>query len=268
MRDLSWLDLTLRIAIAAGAAGLLGLERELRGHPAGVRTHTLVAVGAALFTIAGAYGFGNLPHAASVDPARIAAQVASGVGFLGAGAILRQGLGVRGLTTAATLWLAAAIGVASGASAYPAVAICTAVMLLMLAGMRFAKPLLTRWGRQPTVIELDYRRGHGTLGPVLQTLHGLNSTIEHLDLDDEDDPETDGIRHVSLQVSIANTDDLYLAVDRLRERPEVAGVRVTCPRSTKPAQPTGSKLPWVRSLVDAGAPAPIQPLASARPSAE
>src|SRR3954453_12189819 len=114
------------------AAVLVGLEREVRGHVAGSRTHALVAVGAALFTIAGAYGFTDVPHGPNVDPARIAAQVASGIGFLGAGAILRQGLGVRGLTTATTLWLAAALGVASGAGAYPAVAICTAIVLLVL----------------------------------------------------------------------------------------------------------------------------------------
>src|SRR3954465_2370770 len=105
------------------AAALLGLEREVRGDPAGSRTHALVAVGAALFTIAGAYGFSDVPRGPNIDPARVAAQVASGVGFLGAGAILRQGFGVRGLTTAATLWLAAAIGVASGAGAYAAVAV-------------------------------------------------------------------------------------------------------------------------------------------------
>src|SRR3954465_14920409 len=128
MRGLSTLELSLRIGIAMIAAVLLGLEREVRCHPAGSRTHALVAVGAALFTIAGAYGFTDVPHGPNVDPARIAAQVASGIGFLGAGAILRRGLGVRGLTTATTLWLAAALGVASGAGAYAAVAICTVVV--------------------------------------------------------------------------------------------------------------------------------------------
>src|SRR3982750_4079759 len=102
MRNLSLIELTLRMAVAAGAALLLGLEREIHGHPAGVRTHALVGVGAALFTIAGAYGFADIARGPNVDPARIAAQVASGIGFLGAGAILRQGLGIRGLTTAAT----------------------------------------------------------------------------------------------------------------------------------------------------------------------
>jgi putative Mg2+ transporter-C (MgtC) family protein len=164
VRDLDVVELTLRLLVAAGAGVVLGLERELHAHPAGVRTHALVAVGAALFTISGAYGFGDMPRAPNVDPARVAAQVASGVGFLGAGAILRQGLGVRGLTTAATLWLAAAIGVASGAGAYAAVALGTAVVLLVLVLLRLAKPWMLRLGTPTTVIELEYERGHGTLG--------------------------------------------------------------------------------------------------------
>src|SRR4051812_6806022 len=177
MRDLPLLDLTLRLLVAAGGGLILGFERELRSHPARARTHALVAVGAALFTIAGAYGFTDVPHGPNVDPARIAAQVASGIGFLGAGAILRQGLGVRGLTTATTLWLAAALGVASGAGAYAAVAICTVVVLLVLVALRFAKPLVERWGRSVAVIELDYHRGYGTLGPVLNSVNELRTRL-------------------------------------------------------------------------------------------
>src|SRR5579884_1755133 len=104
MRHMPLVVLSMRLLVAAAVGLVIGYERELRSEPAGVRTHALVAIGAALFTIAGAYGFADLPRGANVDPARIAAQVASGIGFLGAGAILRHGLGVRGLTTASTLW--------------------------------------------------------------------------------------------------------------------------------------------------------------------
>ncbi|MFL6139285.1 MAG: MgtC/SapB family protein [Frankiaceae bacterium] len=227
MRDLSLLELTLRIAVAAGAAVLLGLEREIRGHPAGVRTHALVAIGAALFTLAGAYGFADVPRGPNVDPARIAAQVASGVGFLGAGAILRQGLGVRGLTTAATLWLAAAIGVTSGAGAYPAVGVGTVVVLIVLVGMRLAKPLLTRLGGGVTVIELDYERGHGTLGPVLRTVNGLQSRLDHLEVTDDGEESADGIRHVCLYVQSRDFAQIQAALDELRARPEVRALRVS-----------------------------------------
>ena len=214
------------MGVAAFAAVLLGLEREIRGHPAGVRTHALVAVGAALFTVSGAYGFADLPRGANIDPARIAAQVASGVGFLGAGAILRQGLGVRGLTTAATLWLAAAIGVASGAGAYPAVAVGTVVVLFALVALRMAKPLLARWGGGVTVIELEYQRGHGTLGPVLRTVNSLQTKLDHLELTDDDEEDDDGLRHVCLYLRSRNPEHVHAAVDALRDRPEVRAVRV------------------------------------------
>ena len=94
-----------------GAA--IGAEREFRERQAGLRTHLVVSVGAALFTLVSAYGFAEFGR--KVDPTRIAAQIVTGIGFLGAGAIIRQGLSVRGLTTAATLWLVAAIGMAAGA---------------------------------------------------------------------------------------------------------------------------------------------------------
>ena len=106
------LDLVLRMftAIVLGAA--IGLERQWRLRTAGIRTNALVAVGSALFVIVGAVGLGSDPHA---DPTRVAAQVVSGIGFLGAGVILRDGFNIRGLTTAATLWCAAAVGSLSGA---------------------------------------------------------------------------------------------------------------------------------------------------------
>jgi putative Mg2+ transporter-C (MgtC) family protein len=225
VRDLSLLELFLRLGVAALAALLIGLERELRGHPAGVRTHALVALGSALFTIAGAYGFADLPRGPNIDPARIAAQVASGVGFLGAGAILRQGMGVRGLTTAATLWIAAAIGVAAGAGAYEAVAIGTVLMLLLLVLLRLAKPVLYRLAGSVTVVEVEYERGHGTLTAVMRSLAGLSSRLDHFELDDADDD----MQHVSLHLTTRDLDQVYRAVDALRERPEVHAVRVTGP---------------------------------------
>src|SRR4051812_22740099 len=180
MRDLTVWTLSLRLGVAALAGLTLGFERELRARAAGLRTHSLVAVGAALFTIAGAYGFADLPRAPTVDPARIAAQVASGIGFLGAGAIMRQGFGVRGLTTAATLWLAAALGVTAGAGAYAAVAISTGVMLTVLVVMRLVRPLLWKLTWATNYLEIRYERGHGTLGPVLRALAEQNIRVEDL----------------------------------------------------------------------------------------
>src|SRR5437764_7306314 len=107
---LAWPHVLLRLVIAAGLGGAIGFERELREREAGLRTHLIVCVGSALFTIVSAYGFeGFLSSGQQVvraDPTRIAAQIVTGIGFLGAGAIIRQGWSVRGLTTAATLWVA------------------------------------------------------------------------------------------------------------------------------------------------------------------
>ncbi len=108
-------SLAVRILVAAALGGLVGFEREYRGQPAGFRTHILVAVGAALFTLAGVAAAGS---SGNVDPTRVAAQVVTGIGFLGAGAIIQQGISIHGLTTAATLWVVAAIGTAAGLGYY------------------------------------------------------------------------------------------------------------------------------------------------------
>src|SRR6478735_2577952 len=139
---MEWTEVLVRLAIATGLCSAVGLERELRGQPAGLRTHAVIGIGAALFTIAGAYGFADLPPAG--DPSRVAGQVASGVGFIGAGVILRHGLDVRGLTTAATLWLSAALGVAAGAGMGVAALIATGLVVLLLVSARYTRGLIER----------------------------------------------------------------------------------------------------------------------------
>jgi putative Mg2+ transporter-C (MgtC) family protein len=120
-------DAFLRLLVAAGLGAAIGIEREVREREAGIRTHLLVSLGSCLFTIVSAYGFHDFlisgTNIVRADPTRIAAQIVTGIGFLGAGAIIREGLSVRGLTTAASLWVVAAIGMAAGAGYYwPAVA--------------------------------------------------------------------------------------------------------------------------------------------------
>ena len=117
--------LAARVLIAALLGAALGLEREWRGKEAGLRTNTLIALGAALFTAVSM-------HLGNGDPARIAAQVVTGVGFLGAGAILHQGGGIKGLTTAAMIWVNAAIGVATGAGHVRLAVASTAIVLVMM----------------------------------------------------------------------------------------------------------------------------------------
>lgn len=121
-------EMILRLLLAAALGAIIGYQRERAGKAAGLRTHTLICVGAALFTIASLYGFG-----ANADPARVAAGIVAGIGFLGAGAIIRTGEGiVAGLTTAATIWAVAGIGLAAGAGLYLASAVTTALILIVL----------------------------------------------------------------------------------------------------------------------------------------
>jgi putative Mg2+ transporter-C (MgtC) family protein len=125
-------DLSLRLLVAAALGLAIGFEREIHRHPAGLRTHMLVALGSGLFTVLSIRGFLGEPGTAPVDPTRIAAQIVSGIGFLGAGAILKDGIVIRGLTTAASLWATAAVGMAAGAGEYVIGGVAAAVILVSL----------------------------------------------------------------------------------------------------------------------------------------
>jgi putative Mg2+ transporter-C (MgtC) family protein len=121
------IEMMLRLLLAAALGALIGYQRERADKPAGLRTHTLICTGAALFTIASIYGFGE------ADAARVAAGIVTGIGFLGAGAIFHRQAGiVQGLTTAATIWAVAAIGLAAGAGLYIIAALTTAIVMIIL----------------------------------------------------------------------------------------------------------------------------------------
>ena len=122
------LDLALRLTVGLVLGAIIGFERELHSQPAGFRTHSVVALGAAIFTVVSAYAFTG-PGA---DPTRIAAQIVSGIGFIGAGTILHSRGQIRGLTTAASLWSVAGIGMAAGAALYGVAVIGTVLMLVIL----------------------------------------------------------------------------------------------------------------------------------------
>ena len=130
------LSIIVRLVGAAVLGALIGLEREIHEHPAGMRTHLLVSLGSAGFTVLSIEAF----QAPGADPARVAAQIVTGVGFLGAGAILKEGATIRGLTTAASLWAVAAVGMAAGAAAWGVAIAITVVVIVSLWPLR----LLTR----------------------------------------------------------------------------------------------------------------------------
>jgi putative Mg2+ transporter-C (MgtC) family protein len=129
----------LRLALAAVLGGAIGLEREFRHKPAGLRTNMLIAIGSALFSIL-SVDLGAGPG----SPDRIAAQVVTGIGFLGAGAILRSGENIHGLTTAATIWVNAAIGMAAGLGSYTVATVAAAITLGVLALMPIMEKVVDR----------------------------------------------------------------------------------------------------------------------------
>lgn len=137
------LELTIRLVVAFILGSLIGLEREKRHKHAGLRTHTLVCLGAALFTISGAYGF-SMPGSEDVirnyDPSRVAAQIVSGVGFIGGGIIFKEHNHVRGITTAASVWLTAGLGMGIGAGLYLLTGVSAFLALISLRLYRLIEP--------------------------------------------------------------------------------------------------------------------------------
>jgi putative Mg2+ transporter-C (MgtC) family protein len=187
MPDLSLAELTFRIGLAAGLGAAIGLERELREREAGLRTHLLVALGSALFTLVSAYAWSDWSFSNRsgivFDPTRIAAQIVTGVGFLGAGAIIRQGLTVRGLTTAATLWAVAAIGMAVGAGYYSAAIITTVVVIVSLWPLRvLAYRVFTRVRPEERPLEIELPSG-ASAQPVLAAVEDLGADVESFQLE-------------------------------------------------------------------------------------
>ncbi|MDQ2940929.1 MAG: MgtC/SapB family protein [Chloroflexota bacterium] len=139
------LNLALRLTVGLVLGAIIGFERELHRQPAGFRTHSLVSLGAALFTVVSAFGFAG----STVDPTRIAAQIVSGIGFIGAGTILQYRGHIRGLTTAASLWSVAAIGTAAGAGLFVVAITGTILILVVLSLLDQVEEITRRRWRAP-----------------------------------------------------------------------------------------------------------------------
>jgi putative Mg2+ transporter-C (MgtC) family protein len=187
--ELPWPHVLLRLGVAAVLGGAIGMERELRERQAGLRTHLVVCVGAALFTLVSAYGFEDFFAATGTrtDPTRIAAQIVSGIGFLGAGAIIRQGLSVRGLTTAASLWLVAAIGMAAGAGYYSAALITTGLALLSLGPLRIVAYRTVRRYRPGVDRLLVEIPAGGSPGTVVDAIEQRGGRVVGLEIEQDGD---------------------------------------------------------------------------------
>jgi putative Mg2+ transporter-C (MgtC) family protein len=220
--SLSWPEVLGRLALAAALGAVLGLERELREREAGLRTHLLVSLGSALFTIVSAYGFREFATAGAfsrIDPTRIAAQIVTGIGFLGAGAIIRQGLSIRGLTTAATLWVVAAPVLATGAGYYSAAVITTAVALLALGPLRtLGHRMIVRFRAETGLLLVQLPAGQSPSG-VIDAVDP-EAHIETIEIRQEGDRRT-----LELTVDVPRPDKARELVAKLADVDHVLEVR-------------------------------------------
>jgi putative Mg2+ transporter-C (MgtC) family protein len=210
-------ELLGRLGLTVVLCGAIGLEREARAQVAGLRTHILVGLGAALFTLVSAYAFEAGDPGVTVDPTRIAAQIVTGIGFLGAGTIIRQGLTVRGLTTAASLWIVAAIGMAAGAGYYMGAVVSTAVVLASLIGFRRLRPTLMSRLRSDLFlldVEMD---PESDLGDVVNVLGRRGINLEAMESEREPDV-------LAFRLEVRVPPDASLE-DALREIRELRGLR-------------------------------------------
>jgi putative Mg2+ transporter-C (MgtC) family protein len=216
------LEILARLVLAAILSGLIGIERERLLWAAGLRTHMLVGVGACLIMIVSAFGFGDVLGAKNVvlDPSRIAAQVVSGIGFLGAGTILLRGEVVKGLTTAASLWAVAAIGLAIGSGLYVAGIATTVLLLAILAGL---KPLQERYHDrlqvQPLRVLAD--AGQVTFDTVREIAGDRASRIRQFVVQRAADPDQDEILISFARLPRQSVAEIARA---LRARPGVVSV--------------------------------------------
>lgn len=187
MADVSTLPLSevaIRLTVAALLGAAIGLERERLERAAGLRTHAIVAVSAALMIIVSAFGFNDAlgPGRETVlDPSRVAAQVVSGIGFLGAGVIIFRKNAVRGLTTAASVWAVAGIGLAAGGGLLAPAAVATGIILVIQAGLR---PIERHFFQHHRVhqMELRVKRGDGRLAAIEASISGAGLDLRGLRL--------------------------------------------------------------------------------------
>ncbi|MCP4305125.1 MAG: MgtC/SapB family protein [bacterium] len=207
------LEMIARVAMAAILGAALGIEREVQHKTAGLRTHTLVASGAALFTVAGAS-----VAVEGTDLTRVAAQVVTGIGFIGAGGMIKSGFTMTGITTAATLWFAAALGVATGFGLYAVAAAALAVALVSIVAFAPIRSYIRRGVVQP--LEIEYYAGHGTLTPLFETLNAIGAQVHRVSM-----VEDEGKRRMSCELVGIGKEAMEGVVASLRSRAEVISVK-------------------------------------------
>ena len=221
-------ELVLRVVLAAVLGGVIGMERELSDHPAGLRTHIALALGACLFGVVSAYGFREFDALRTdtnfqVDPTRVASTMVTGIGFLGGGAILKEGAKVRGLTTAASLWVTAAIGLGVALGEYLLAVVTTALVMFSLTVLRRPQ----RWkifrslARANETVVIRMRAGCEA-GPAVAALSAIEGvTVHSLIVRDRDDEVV-----VQADVTGLRESDLSELLNPLSERDDVTSVEL------------------------------------------
>jgi putative Mg2+ transporter-C (MgtC) family protein len=210
----------LRLLVAAVLAGAIGVERELREQEAGLRTHMLVCVGATMFMLVGVYAWSDMrlgnQIGVVVDPSRVASYVVSGIGFLGAGAIIKYGINVRGLTTAASLWVVASIGVAVGVGMYPFAIATTALVIVALWPLSQLKRVLKGKADEPRRLGVTLDAGASVV-PVLAAIEENGYGLDSVEVGEDDEQ-----RSVDVVITTAGDANLGALLDDIGR---LAGVR-------------------------------------------
>jgi putative Mg2+ transporter-C (MgtC) family protein len=213
-------SIVLRLLLATFLGGIIGLERELVNRPAGLRTHTLVCLGAALIMVTSESLFQEYHHLVNLDPARLGAQVVSGIGFLGAGTIMKDGHRIRGLTTAASLWVVGCIGLAIGAGFYTGgIAAFVLAYITLICLRRFERLFAKKVGL--TSIAMTIADMPGQLAQVTGVIGRFKVQIRDIDIVDTDGDFMDVVFSVSLP-PVVDKDALIAELTRVEGTEEVS----------------------------------------------
>ncbi|ASA25892.1 MgtC/SapB family protein [Paenibacillus donghaensis] len=225
--EITYLDMTLRILLALLLGGLIGLEREINNHAAGFRTHILVCVGSATIMLLSIYGFSDFVNETSVrmDPARLAAQVITGIGFLGAGAIIRTGSYVSGLTTAASIWIVSAIGLCVGAGFYfGAVLVSFLVLVSLFVFNKWEKYMLGKYKKHELSMEIYDRQD--ILGKIVEVLGEQGIQIHKLRVQSNKKEELPQTVWVQISIKMSPAGKIMKAVSAISALDEVLSIEV------------------------------------------
>ncbi len=222
--------ITVRLLIAAILCGLVGIEREFKRHPAGFRTHLLVGVGSCLMMLLSIFGFEDFlashEQVQGFDPSRLPAYVVSGIGFLGAGTILVHGVTVRGLTTAASIWVVAGIGLVVGIGMYYEAIFTTFVMILSLLFLNKFEDLYLRKQRFHHVTVIVENK-EVPLSLIINELESCKVPISHVTIDDHPNDASTSLIKYSFKIQVSNTKKLPEVYDKIQSIDHVHKVFAT-----------------------------------------